>query len=62
MYQIVMREGTTEFGIHVLFTPALQAHLPLGTPEKLGSSKFPIPISFIYGSEDWTLQVDEDAA
>ena len=55
MYQIVMREGTTEYAIHIMFNPGLQAHLPLGARDKLGSPEFPIPISFIYGDSDWTV-------
>lgn len=27
----------------------------------MASNKFPIPISFIYGDQDWVLEVDEDA-
>ena len=57
-----MRPGTTEYGIHVMFNPGLQAHHPLGAHDKLGSPTFPIPFSFIYGDSDWTVQVDEDAA
>ena len=62
MYQILMRKGTTEYAIHLMFNPTLTAHLPLGSPEKLGRPDFPVPISFFYGDEDWVLNVDEDAA
>jgi pimeloyl-ACP methyl ester carboxylesterase len=45
-----------------MFNPSLTAFLPLGDHEKLGSSEFPIPVSFFYGDEDWVKNVDEDAA
>ena len=62
MYHILMRPGTTEYGIHTMFQPTLQSHLPLGAHDKLGSKAFPIPVSFFYGDEDWVKNVDEDAA
>lgn len=61
-YQIIMRRGTTEYAILIMFNPTLTAHLPLGTPDKLGNPDFPVPISFFYGDEDWVANVDEDAA
>lgn len=62
MYHIVMRSGTTEYAIHVMFSPGMQAYVPLGTKEKLASPTFPVSISFIYGDEDWVVHVDDDAA
>ena len=39
------------------------SHLPLGTEEKLSNPDFPIPISFIYGDQDWVYNfVDGDYA
>ena len=61
-YQVSMRQGTTEYAIHGLFTPALQAHLPLGSSERLGSRDSPVPVSFFYGDDDWMLKAEEDAA
>jgi len=46
----------------VNFNMDLQAHLPLGTGDKFASTKFPLPISFIYGDEDWVLEIEEDIA
>lgn len=60
LYQIFSRPGTTEFGLMICFNFSLQAHLPLGTPEKLLREDFPIPVSFIYGENDWTRVVDQD--
>ena len=37
LYQTLMREGTSEMAILVLFNPYLRAHLPLGTEDKLAS-------------------------
>lgn len=42
------------------FNFSLEAHLPLGTKEKLANPEFPIPVSFIYGDNDWTRVVDQD--
>ena len=46
----------------MMFTPALTPYHPLGSDQKLKSKEFPIPISFIYGEQDWTPFVDENAA
>mmetsp|Transcript_24695 Transcript_24695/g.38429 ORF Transcript_24695/g.38429 Transcript_24695/m.38429 type:complete len:139 (+) Transcript_24695:824-1240(+) len=55
-----MRPGTTEYGLMILFDVSLQPKLPLGTDDKLNNPEFPIPISFVYGSNDWTRVVDTD--
>ena len=60
MYQIIMRNGTTEYAIHLMFNANLHAHLPLGAKDKLGSPNFPIPVSFYYGDDDWVKFVDEE--
>jgi pimeloyl-ACP methyl ester carboxylesterase len=38
----------------------MSAHIPLGTSDKLASEKFQIPISFIYGDNDWVHVLEED--
>ena len=43
-----------------MFTPTLQAHVPLGTKDGLYS--FTKPISVFYGDTDWTPIVDDNAA
>lgn len=60
LYQIFMRNGTTEYGILLNFDFSLMAYLPLGTVEKLSNPEYQIPFSFIYGENDWTRVVDED--
>ena len=62
MYQILLREGTTEYGIINMFNGDLQAYLPLGGSEKLGSPSFPLAISFFYGDLDWMLEIEDPAA
>ena len=59
-YQIFTRPGTSEFALMITFNFSLQPYLPLGTPEKLASPEFPIPVSFVYGDNDWTRVVDQD--
>lgn len=48
-----MRDGTTENAPMINFNLYMSAHIPLGTSDKLASEKFQIPISFIYGDNDW---------
>ena len=55
-----MREGTTEYVIPLLFTPAMQAYKPLGAG-KLSTTDYPVPFSIFYGQDDWVLNVDEDS-
>jgi len=57
-----MREGTTEYAPMVNFNITLCAHLPLGIKSKLGNELFPLPISFIYGDNDWVQMLEEDIA
>ena len=53
IYQTLMRDGTTENAPMINFNLYMSAHIPLGTSDKLASEKFQIPISFIYGDNDW---------
>lgn len=62
MYQIFMRPGTTEFALMVCFDLGLYSKLSLGHPDKLCSKEFPIPVSFIYGAQDWVRTLDQDYA
>ena len=54
------RPGGSEYAIMVNFNISLQPYLPLGTEEKFCNPDFPIPISFIYGENDWTRITDSD--
>ena len=53
-----MRDGTSEYALLVCFTNGIQAHLPLGTEEKLASPDFPVPLSVIIGENDWVKLCD----
>ena len=55
-----MKPSTSDFSLMILFNEGMQAQLPLGTEDKLGNKKFPIPVSFIMGQEDWVRYLDED--
>ena len=57
-----MREGTTEYAPMINFNMTLQAYLPLGTPDRLGSPDLDVPISFFYGDNDWVMTIEDDAA
>lgn len=46
----------------VNFNITLCAHLPLGIKAKLANEHFPLPISFIYGDNDWVQMLEEDIA
>jgi|LakMenE01Jun11ns_1017448.scaffolds.fasta_scaffold7371594_1 hypothetical protein len=52
-----MKQGTTEYGLHVLFSPYLLAHCSLF--DKLNAQTFKIPFSFIYGDRDWVMNIDD---
>ena len=61
MYQIFMRQGTTEFGIMLCFSLGLYSKVtPLGHETMLCNKDFPIPVSFMYGDDDWVRAVDEN--
>ena len=53
LFQILLRESSTEAALFCQFDNGLHAHLPLSSPEKLCSNEIPFPVSFIYGSFDW---------
>lgn len=59
IFHLFMREGTSEFALLVMFTQGIQAHIPLGTTDKLASPDFPIPISYILGDVDWVRFCDQ---
>jgi pimeloyl-ACP methyl ester carboxylesterase len=59
MYQIFMRPGTTEYALMMCFELGLYPKLSLGHPDRLPS--LPIPITFVYGDQDWVRSVDNDA-
>jgi len=62
MYQICLRQGTTEYALMVNFEHGLQAKVPLSNQDKLGRPDFPVPFSFVYGDADWVPSVDEGAS
>lgn len=61
-YQIFKRFDPTEYALLVNFDQNMQAKLPLGSPKKLGRKNFPIPISIIFGDDDWALIYDQGAS
>lgn len=62
LHQIHMRESRIEYSPMILFNPQMQAQLPLGINSKLASHQFELPISFIYGDNDWVQIIEEDIA
>ena len=60
VYQICMRDGTTEYSIPILFSPAMQAYTPLASGS-ISTPNFPVPLSIFYGEDDWVLNTDEDS-
>ena len=58
LFQILMREGTTEKAIMVNFDQSLQSYTPLG--DILVNA--PFEFSFVYGDSDWVRRVDQDYA
>ena len=57
-----MRDGTTEYAPMVNFDLSLTAKLPLGIKDKLANENLILPISFIYGDNDWVQILEEDIA
>ena len=57
-----MREGSAENAPMINFNIYMSAHIPLGTPDKLASEKFSLPISFIYGDNDWVYVLEGDVS
>ena len=45
----------------VNFGLGLVCKLPLEAENKLGNPNFPIPVSFIYGDDDWVANFELDA-
>jgi len=62
LYQIYMRDGTTEYGPMVHFNSTVQAYFPAGDPKNWGNKEIKTPISFIYGDYDWVQIFEGDAA
>ena len=62
LYQIHMREGTTEYSPMILFNHQMLALIPLGVKEKLARDGLEIPVSFVYGDNDWVQMIEEDIA
>ena len=56
-----MRPGTTEHALMICFAPSILAHEPLGTKKRLLNPNFPVPISIVFGDDDWIKDVEEDA-
>lgn len=62
-YQIFMKDGaTTEYALLINFDSDMNAYLPLGSPNKMGGVDFPVPVSIVYGDEDWVGTIDDGAS
>jgi hypothetical protein len=54
LYQILLREGTTENALFKQFDCGLHAHKPLAGDDRLGGKdKVPFPVSIVFGDRDW---------
>jgi len=53
MFQIFMRNGSTEYAIFICFELGMFAVNPLEHETRLGNPEFPVPVSFYYGDIDW---------
>jgi pimeloyl-ACP methyl ester carboxylesterase len=60
IYQSLMRDGAAENAPMINFNIYMSAHIPLGTSDKLASEKFQLPISFVYGDNDWVHDLEGD--
>lgn len=54
LYQILLREGTTEYALFQQFESGLHAYKPLCADDRLGAEHaVPFPISIVFGDRDW---------
>lgn len=54
LYQILLREGTTEYALFRQFDYGLHAFRPLAGDDRLGGlNAVPFPISVVFGDRDW---------
>jgi len=53
LYQIFLREGTTEYALFLQFEPGLHALKPLCAMDRLSGDHITFPISIVFGSKDW---------
>ena len=54
LYQIQMRQGTTEYALFLQFDSNLHALKPLAADNRLGGLEtIPFPISIVFGENDW---------
>lgn len=54
LFQILLREGTTEFALFRQFSIGLHAHKPLAADDRLGGAQTVLfPISIVFGDRDW---------
>ena len=54
LYQILLREGTTEYALFRQFSPDLHAYKPLCGDDRLGGEHaIPFPVSIVFGDKDW---------
>ena len=56
-YHMIMRPPSTEKCVLIMFQPGFVCPNPL--EPKLGDKEFPIPVSFIYGENDWVTLYEE---
>lgn len=52
----------SDFCILVGFDDCMRCYKPLGLKSKLGSEKFPVPVSIILGDYDWVQKHDKGAS
>ena len=62
LFKVHTSESKIEHVPLILFNSQMQPVTPLGTPEKLAGKKFKLPVSFIYGDNDWVQIIEEDIA
>lgn len=60
IYHLLMNRGTSEYGLIVLFSRGMQAHLPLGAIDKLGNPECPVRFSVVMGESDWMRYCEDD--
>ena len=53
LYQVFMRDGTTEYSVMINLDSNLVAKIAVGETYMIRNKDLDLPISFIYGDKDW---------
>jgi pimeloyl-ACP methyl ester carboxylesterase len=59
LYQLFMQKSTSDTALMSIFYEGCISKLPLGTSDRLGKMNPEMPVSYVYGDDDWAAHADE---